>query len=237
MAYNYHKFSGDLYDLADFRGPAPGTKAPDFDLTTPDGSPVRLLDFDGDFLVLEMGSLTCPLYQGHRADMTALVRKYPNVSFAVLYVREAHPGTKLQTHTSAEDKHRNARMLAEKDGEGRRILVDDFEGHAHRAYGAFPNSVFIINRNGCVVWASDWNNPQAAAEALAALTAGRPATNQAVFKPVPPSVSFRILRRAGGHALRDFLVGLPGLIWQNLVRRNVRVRSETPQAVAPDANC
>ncbi len=237
MAYNYRRFSGDQYDLTDFRGPRPGDKAPDFELSLPDGTPARLLDFDGRFLVLETGSITCPLFQGRRAGMTSLARKYPDVSFAVLYVREAHPGANLPAHADESDKLRHARMLAGEDGEGRRILVDDFEGHAHLAYGGYPNSVFIINRNGCVVWAADWNNPAATARALEALMAGRPAAIRAVFKPVPPSVSLRILRRSGQGALRDFLRSLPGLIWSNAIRRNLRLGRHAPRGVAPDTRC
>ena len=92
MAYNYRKFAASEYDISAFTGPAPGSKAPDFELTRPDGSKTRLLDFSGDFLVLETGSFTCPLYQGRRAGMATLAARFPGVTFRLLYVREAHPG-------------------------------------------------------------------------------------------------------------------------------------------------
>ena len=240
MAYNYRKFAADQYDLSRFRGPAPGSKAPDFDLSLPDGRPARLLDFDADFLVLETGSVTCPLFQGRRPGMARLARAAKGVEFAVLYVREAHPGGTIRAHENIGEKRANARLLADADGETRRILVDDMEGSAHRAYGAYPNAVFIINRNGCVVWFSDWNNPGATAAALAALQAGRPAQVKAWFRPAPPPTAFRILRRAGKGALADFLRALPRLIWQNLILRNMRLRTGPDRAgrqVAPDTKC
>lgn len=234
--YNYSEFDAKDYDLVNFRGPVPGTPAPDFELTRLDDSLSRLLDFQGDFLVLEMGSLTCPLFQGRRKPMTHLHQKHDTVSFAVLYVREAHPGDKIPAHRSANDKQSCAARLA-ADGEHRRIFIDDLEGSAHQAYGGYPNSVFIINRNGCVVYASDWNNPATTGRALTMLKAGKPAQLKAWFKPVPPSVSLRILLAGGKGSMPDFLRGLPRLIWNNLVLRNIRLLRGKPAGVAPDTLC
>lgn len=237
MAYNYGKFDARDYDLVNFRGPKPGSKAPDFTLTTSDGGRENLLDFDAPFLVLEMGSLTCPLFQGRRPSMGALQDAHRDVAQAVLYVREAHPGDNISAHSTQAEKHACAVRLREEEGEARRILVDDLDGTAHSAYGGYPNSVFIINRNGCVVYASDWNNPRATAQALAQLKAGHPATPRAYFKPVPPSVSLRVLRQGGKGAMADFQRGLPRLVWNNLVLRNLRLLRGLPVGVAPDTEC
>ncbi len=237
MAYNYDKFDSAQYDLTTFRGPAPGTKAPDFTLTLPDGTPARLLDFDTPFLVLETGSVTCPLFQGRRKAMERLDTTISDASFTVLYVREAHPGATIGAHTSQQGKTANAQILVGADGEKRRVLVDDLQGHAHQAYGAYPNAVFIINRNGCVLWMSDWNNAAATARALEDLRAGRPARQRAYFKPVVPATSVRVLSHAGRGALWDFLRSLPSLIWHNLILRNIRLLRGKTASVPPDAAC
>lgn len=65
-SYNYDNFSTDDYEFDTVVGPTVGDKALDFELTTSTGEPKRLLDFDADFLVLEMGSITCPLFQSRR---------------------------------------------------------------------------------------------------------------------------------------------------------------------------
>ncbi|PIE09571.1 MAG: hypothetical protein CSA72_11830 [Rhodobacterales bacterium] len=234
--YNYSQFSAKDYDLVNFRGPRPGTPAPDFELARVDGTTGHLLDFEGDFLVLEMGSLTCPLFQGRRKPMTSLHQQHPDISFAVLYVREAHPGANIPAHNSNNDKRGCASQLA-TDGENRQIFVDDIDGTAHQAYGGYPNSVFIINRNGCVVYASDWNNPTTTGRALALLKDGKPANLKAWFKPVPPSVSLRTLGAGGEGSLPDFLRGLPNLVWNNLVLRNIRLLRGKSVKVAPDADC
>ncbi len=235
--YNYSKFEATSYDLDQFNGPQPGQKAPDAELTTLDGGTQRLLDFDGDFLVLEMGSITCPLFQGRRGGMAKMVQQFPDTSFAILYVREAHPGATRSKHESEAGKIGNAKALQSQDHEGRRILVDSLEGKAHLAYGQYPNSVFIINRNGCIVYMADWNNPTATAKALAALKAGKPATGMGMFLPAPPPVVFRTLKSAGKGAMWDFFSGLPRLAWKNLIKRNLRVALGQKNPIPPDAHC
>ncbi len=237
MTYNYTTFDASEYDLANFRGPVPGRKAPDFAVARADGGSERLLDFDGDFLVLEMGSLTCPLFQGRRPRMERMDAHDANVAFKVLYVREAHPGDLIGAHATQEDKATCALRLVEEERETRTVLVDTLDGQVHEAYGGYPNSVFIINRNGCVVYASDWNNPEVTARALALLKQGKPADVKSWFRPVPPSVSRRVLGQGGRGSMSDFLRGLPRLIWMNLIRRNIRLLLGRGPGVLPDASC
>jgi len=220
--YQYTKFTTAAYDLDNFKGPQLGTKIDAFDVTEINGGKVNLLGFEGKFLVLELGSITCPLFQGRRKGMAAMLNDNPDVSFAILYVREAHPGRDIGQHKSLDNKVSNARMLRDDDGEGRRILIDDMTGSVHKAFGGFPNSAFIINRNGCLVYKSDWNNPAATTRALARLKAGKAAGGPGMFLPAPPPLALKILRRAGRDALWDFLKDLPVLIWKNAIKRNLR---------------
>ncbi len=235
--YNYDSFSAGEYELDDFKGPAAGRKAQDFTMQTTDGGQRQLLDFNGDFLVLEIGSITCPLYQSRRAKMKDLTAKYPDTSFTIMYVREAHPGKIRPKHFDAEGKLSNARALQFEDGEGRTILIDDLNGHAHVAYGSYPNAVFIINKNHCVVYYSDWNNPKSTDRALANLKAGKPASGMGMFLPAIPSVGMATLKNAGKGAGMDFLRSFPSLVWKNLVKRNLRVLLRRPNPVSPDTNC
>ena len=235
--YNYDKFSTEEYGLSTFHAPELGSKAPDFALDDLDGASVNLLDFDTEFLVLEIGSITCPLFQSRRKSMKSLVEKYSNASFAILYVREAHPGLSRPQHKSNDDKIANARMLRDADNEGRKILVDDLAGAAHEGYGKYPNAVFIINKNGCVLFRADWNNPAATGRALRALSAGKSATGMGLFLPPKPPVAIKTLKDAGSGAVKDFLKGLPELIWANIVKRNFRVLTGRTPKILPDAQC
>ena len=220
-SYNYQHFTTDDYDFDQFDGPAVGTKAPDFECTTIDNQTKRILDFEGDFLVLELGSITCPLFQGRRSGMSDLHKQFPNVSSVILYVREAHPGTNIPSHQSFEEKQKRAQTLKEDDGEERLILIDGLDGIAHQAYGSLPNAVFIINSNGCVVYRSKWNNANATKQALNALIGGEVPSSKSYFFPASPAVVVKTLKRSGKGSLADFLSGLPKLIWVNLIKRNM----------------
>jgi hypothetical protein len=66
-SYNYGEFSTKDYDFDSVDGPDIGQKALDFLLTTTEGKTRNLLDFAGDFLVLKMGSITCPLLQSNNS--------------------------------------------------------------------------------------------------------------------------------------------------------------------------
>ena len=62
MEYNYERFSPAQYDLTNFPGPKAGEQANlDFDLFSLDGDFVPLRSYAGKWLVIETGSLTCPM--------------------------------------------------------------------------------------------------------------------------------------------------------------------------------
>jgi hypothetical protein len=235
--YNYGTFSSREYDFESSEGPQVGQRAPDFELTLHDGRPARLLDFESACLVLELGSIPGPLFQSRRTGMAAIETAGLNVSSSVLYVREAHPGADIPSHETIEAKQGCARRLVEEDGEGRRVLVDGLAGEAHAAYGAMPNAVFIINRNGCVVFRAEWNNAAATRRALEALCAGRAVNAKSFFRPALPKTALHTLRRAGKGSAWDFLRSLPHLIWVNLIKRNFRLLINRPVAASRDTTC
>ncbi|MEP3299909.1 MAG: deiodinase-like protein [Pseudoruegeria sp.] len=220
--YNYDGFSTGDYEFDRVVGPGVGERAPDFPVTRANGTPQSLLDYAGDFLVLEMGSITCPLFQSRRSIMEGFVGR-DRVSGAVLYVREAHPGADIQSHKNIEAKLKCATRLISEDHETRTVLVDDLQGTVHKAYGSMPNAVFIINRNGCVVFRSDWNNPSATMAAVDALLEGRAITAKSYFRPASPRAVYRTFTNAGPGSASDFFKGLPVLIWKNLICRNLRL--------------
>lgn len=235
--YNYDDFSTGDYNFDDIIGPSVGDKAPEFTLSTSDGDMRPLLEFDGEFLVLEMGSISCPLFQSRRPAMETLDSKIEGVSTAILYVREAHPGADIPSHKSFDDKISCASRLKDTDGETRVIFVDNFEGTVHQAYGSMPNAVFIINKNGCVVFRSEWNNPAATRKALFALKAGQKVRVKSYFRPAVPNVALRTFRQAGKGSASDFFKGLPMLIWQNLIKRNFKLLFNRQVAGSRDTVC
>ena len=220
--YNYDTFSPDDYDFDSSAGPEVGQKAPDFELETAEGETQKLLTFDGDFLVLELGSITCPLFHTRREGMQSIESEFPSVSFAVLYVREAHPGEDIPAHQQFEEKKACAARLSSEEGDKRKILVDGLEGAAHEAYGSMPNSIFIIDKEGIVKFKAEWSNPTATRKALRALIDGEEVRVKSYFRPAKPSIVLRTVKRAGKGSKSDFFRGLPRLIWNNIVKRNIK---------------
>ena len=220
--YNYDAFSPDNYNLQSADGPEVGETAPDFELETHDGKKQRLLDFKGECLVLELGSMTCPLFLTRQDSMEKIAQDFPQVTSAILYVREAHPGVDIPGHKNIEDKKSCASLLKSEFDDPRTILVDSVEGEAHLAYGSMPNAVYIIDKAGIVRFKAPWNNSQTTRKALKLVLAGKPAKMKSYFKPAKPWVVISTARRAGKGSGKDFALGFPRLVWNVLLKNNLR---------------
>ncbi len=102
------------------------------------------------------------------------------------------------------------------------MLVDGLVGAAHQAYGSMPNALFIIDKEGIVRFKAEWNNPSATRKALQALLDGKPVRVKSYFRPAKPSIVLGTARRGGKGSGSDFFHGLPILIWNNIIKRNLR---------------
>lgn len=168
--------------------PREGTRAPDFQLQTLDGRTISLADFRGKPLVIEFGSITSPIYRRKIAQMNALFQKHKEAAnFLVIYTIEAHPqgaaspyaegewlpeknrldGIVKPPAQSLDQRKQYAREVATAQREGRPIAIDTIDDATWKAYGARPNSAFIINPNGKVVLVQESSNPDAIAAFLA----------------------------------------------------------------------
>ncbi|MEH6452182.1 MAG: deiodinase-like protein, partial [Psychromonas sp.] len=110
--------------------PRVGECAKDFTALGLDGKPIKLSDFKGKRIILETGSVTCPMFGDNIEGMNRVVKKFTddNTVFLMLYVREAHPGGKLPAHQSQVDKISAAKSTAELSHPNRIFLVDDIAG-------------------------------------------------------------------------------------------------------------
>jgi len=210
--YNYSRFVPAEYDCDNFEGLAAGQQFGDAELHTLDGDAVKVPDFLDKPLVLETGSMTCPMYAKSVTPMQAYWERYPTLNFAVLYVREAHPGEKIPARRTIEEKIEAAKRTSQAYGEGRLILLDRVSGEAHRAFGNTPNSIYMLDTDGRIIFRSIRNNTRKLDDVLK-LVADGGRIESADMKPVPPGLKGpRTLFFGGWIALWDFFRGLPELL-------------------------
>jgi hypothetical protein len=86
------------------------------------------------------------------------VGQYPDWGWYFVYTREAHPGEHRPTHVSFEDKPSAAARLRDEIGIARTILVDDFEGRVHLAFGGLPNMSWVLGRGGLILYKAMWTS-------------------------------------------------------------------------------
>jgi peroxiredoxin len=180
FGYNYDHFGLDHRVMGNLGGVRVGEAAPDFTATRLDGTPVKLSDFRGKPVVLETGTVSCPMYVSHVESMNALAFRFPDVVFLVLYVREAHPGERIGAHRDTTHRTAAARIVVDEEREGRTILIDDLAGTAHRHYGAMPNTVHLIDAEGIVAFRAMWDFVIAFPRLARAHVPGRPSGARAM---------------------------------------------------------
>lgn len=211
--YNYRHFRARSYHFVDPAGPRAGQPMPDLVLTTLEGETRHLSDYRGRTLVIETGSVTCPMYAKGVPAMNRLAGRFPDVEFVVLYVREAHPGTRRGPHVDEEDKRTVAATVESAMGDRRTVLVDDLSGSAHRALGALPDMVYIVDPDGIVRFRGDWTDTEAVDAALAGKADDELLRTEHFppAKPTPP-LALRTLWRGGWDGVADFVASLPTLL-------------------------
>ena len=75
-----------------------------------------------------------------------------------MYTREAHPAEHRPAHVLFEDKLSAAARLRDEIGISRPILVDDFDGPVHLAYGGLPNMSWVLGRGGLILYKAMWTS-------------------------------------------------------------------------------
>lgn len=213
MQYNNPHFTVKLYDWDLFNGPRAGEPAPDFTVTDMAGNEVSLSDYRGKWVVVETASATCSMYCRNIEPVRVLRHDFPDIEFLVVYVREAHPGERRPQHKDMADKMAAAKLLADKLGEHRPVLVDSHDGGMHQAYGAMPNIVYVISPEGMVHYRCDWTIVEELREVLS--NRDRIHTNEHAdmdrFNNRDVSHLFRTLVIGGFVAAWDFLIAVPAL--------------------------
>ncbi len=219
--YRYKHFTTRLLfrDLR-FRKDAasPGDLFPSFELVTTGGGRLNNgMVFDDKPVLLIFGSMTCPMTASAAPSVQKLYDEFgDHVDFIMLYVREAHPGENYMQAESMEEKLEHSRTLKEFYDIQWTVAADNLDGDLHRALDPKPNSAFLMNKEGIILFRSLWAaDHDALREALVAAAVGQvPERKQseALIGPVTRAMGQvqEVMERGGPQAVRDlWRAGLP----------------------------
>ncbi len=189
----------------------PGAQIVDFDLPTLDGGQFRSADLaQGGPVLLVFGSFTCPVTDSAAPGIIDLHTQFGDrVRFVMVNAREAHPGANAPQPADFAEKREHAERLRDLHGIPYEVAVDDIDGSLHRALSPKPNSAYLLGSDGTILFRAHWaNDTKALAEALEAVTAGRPlrrGTSRGLLRPLGRTVRYvaPVLDRAGSGAWQD----------------------------------
>lgn len=174
----------DMYIRA--RELGPGDPIGAFDLVTTDGARFSGADLEARWqpVLLIFGSRTCPVTEDAADGLRHLHEIYGDrVRFVMIQVREAHPGHNIGQPKTFGQKLQRAVDLKAHHQLPFDVAVDDIDGTFHRRLGARPNSAYVIDPTGFIVFRAQWaNETEAIGEALHAIAARRIPARQAVTR-------------------------------------------------------
>lgn len=200
-----------------------GVTAPEFAATSLDGTTVRLGDFRGrSHVVMMTGAVTSPMCAFEAPEFDKLQADFAGRGFAffMLYTRESHPAENYRAHESFEQKLSYARELQRLENIRVSIIVDHLDGRIHRAYGVWPNALFVVHKDGRLVYRSNMANHRELRQFLEdvvaaeqAVAAGRVVhlqySERVVAHEADQATHRRVYERAGPKAFEDYWAKRP----------------------------
>jgi len=200
-----------------------GVAAPDFEAATLDGPTIRLSDFRGKrHVVLMTGAVTSPMCAFEIPAFNQLHQQFDieGISFFLLYTRESHPAENYSAHSSWEQKLVGARDLKRLEDVRFPILIDSLDGKIHRSYGAWPNALFVVHKDGRLIFRSNMANDRELRQFLEDLMAAEHAaaegrvlhlqySERVVAHEADQATHRRVYERAGPKAFEDYWAKRP----------------------------
>lgn len=142
-----------------------GDEAPEFTLETLSGERFSLADHRGEWVLLEFGSYTCPMYRRQIPGMARLARGYAgreDVTFARVYGKEAHPHQcaflEIDDPETFEERRELATRLVAEEDVPFPVLIDEVPRKVAARYGGAPNMVYLVGPAGRIAYRALWTN-------------------------------------------------------------------------------
>lgn len=224
-AYNLEEFAAgaNLTNPGDTMPAKVGAPAPEFAATTVDGAVVRLSDFRGKkHIVLMTGAVTSPMCAFEVPAINQVQAEFADrqIAFFLLYTRESHPAENFGAHTSLEMKQAYARALQKLEDVRFPIIVDHLDGRIHQAYGVWPNALFVIHKDGRLIFRSNMANHQELRQFLEDIVAADQAaaagkvlhlqySERVIAHEADQATHKRVYERAGPKAFEDYWAKRP----------------------------
>jgi tetratricopeptide (TPR) repeat protein len=117
--------------------------------------------------IVMFGSYTCPQFRSAAAALNALYERYrERTQFVLIYVHEAHTGENWQStvnqrqgvdvaaEKTLDEKGQHAALCVRKLDLKFPVVVDGMDRKVESAYGAWPSAVYLVGRDGRVLWRS-----------------------------------------------------------------------------------
>jgi alkyl hydroperoxide reductase subunit AhpC len=184
---------------------------------------VRLSEYRGRrHVVMMTGAVTSPMCAFEVPAFNQLQQEFEKeeISFFLLYTRESHPAENYAAHSSFEQKLSYARDLRRLEDIRFPIIVDYLDGRIHRAYGVWPNALFVIHKDGRLIFRSNMASGRELQQYLEALLSAERAAaegkvthlqySERVLPHVADQVTHRrVYQRAGPKAFEDYWAKRP----------------------------
>lgn len=160
---------------------------------------------------------------GSVEPMKKLYAEFGNqVQFVEVLVRQAHPGPKEPAYHNFEEKMRDAERYRQVESIPWTLLVDDWEGTVHQAYGGLSDPSYLIDREGRISFYNMWTDPHSLFSAIETLLVqgGVGIVDGGLTRRVRlgPTLTdgWRGLERGLPQSVSDLMVAAPGspvLLW------------------------
>jgi Spy/CpxP family protein refolding chaperone len=153
-------------------GPEPGSPVPDAAIIETNGRIFSPSQYKGHVVVLEFGSMSCPVFRTHVQDMEKLKSSEGGRAFfLIVYTREAFPAGDKNVERNRDEgiNIQQAKNLDERKAQALEtqrelritipMAVDSMSDAVSNAYGSFPNGTVVIGKDGAIAARQQWTNP------------------------------------------------------------------------------
>ncbi|HEX9453364.1 MAG TPA: TlpA disulfide reductase family protein [Candidatus Binatia bacterium] len=224
-AYNMEEFAAgaSLTNPGETMPAKVGGAAPEFAAITLDNRQICSSHFRGkQHVVMMTGAVTSPMCAFEVPAVNQLQDDFRDrqVAFLLLYTRESHPAENYYAHTSFEQKLAYASDLKRLENVSFPVMVDHLDGRIHRAYGLWPNALFVIHKDGRLIFRSNMANHRELRQFLDDLVAADKAaaegkvlhlqySERVIAHEADQATHHRVYARAGAKAFEDYWAKRP----------------------------